>query len=76
MEGSAEHKAISARRLNNGGILLEMCSNAAAGWVNSPSNRATFLEHFVPDAIVKEQAYSLVVQFVPLHFSPDRDEEL
>ena len=76
LDGCTGHKVVSARRLNNGGILLEMNSDTAAGWINSPDNRASFLGQFAPDATVKERAFSLVVQFVPLHFRPDRDSDV
>ena len=76
LDGCTGHKVVSARRLNNGGILLEMNSDTAAGWINSLDNRASFLGQFVPDAMVKERAFSLVVQFVPLHFRLDRDSDM
>ena len=76
LDSCVGHKVVSTRRLNNGGILLEMNSDAASGWINSPDNRASFLECFPLDATVKERAFSLVVQFVPLHFRLDKDREV
>ena len=76
LDSCVGHKVVSTRRLNNGGILLEMNSDAVSEWINSPDNRAFFLERFAPVATVKERAFLLVVQFVPLHFRPDKDREV
>ena len=76
MENPPAHRFISAQRLGNGGVLLEMDSESAAGWLNAPATRASFLNHFAPNASVKERAFPIVVQFVPLHFKPDRTPEI
>ena len=36
MDGSSGYKFFSAKRLNNGGILLKMNGEAAADWINGP----------------------------------------
>src|SRR6266481_4732834 len=36
MDGTSDHRFTSARHLNNGGILLELDSEAAAGWIVRP----------------------------------------
>ena len=66
------HWFVGIRRLNNGGLLLEMDSEAATSWLNQPDNRADFLGRFALDAALKPRTYSLVVQFVPLQFRPDK----
>ena len=53
MDGAMGHRFVSAKRLNNGGILLEMNSELAAGWLNGPSVKTGFLEWLAPDAIIK-----------------------
>ena len=70
------HCFVGTRRLNNGGLLLEMDSEDAASWLSSPVNKANFLGRFAPDATFKSRTYSLVVQFVPLQFRPDSEPEL
>ena len=45
-------------------------------WLNSPDNKTPFLSQFAPDATLKPQMYSLVVQFILLHFRPDSDSSL
>ena len=57
-------------------MLLETDSESAVGWLNVPAMRASFLSHFAPNASVKEQAFSLVVQFVPLYFKLDKESEM
>ncbi len=76
MDGASDHCFTSARRLNNGGILLELDSEAAAGWLGDTAMKAAFISRYAPEATVKEQAFPLVVQFVPLHFKPERDTEI
>ena len=76
LDGTEGHRFVSARRLNNGGILLELNDEVAAAWINIPDTRAVFLGCFTPDAVVKSRVYSMVVQFVPLHFKPEREVEI
>ena len=76
MEDPPDHRFVSARRLGNGGVLLEMDSESAAGWLNVPVTRASFLNQFAPNASFKERAFPIVVQFVPLHFKPDKAPEI
>ena len=76
MEDQSTQRFVSAWRLNNGGLLLEMDSEDAAKWLDTPSNRTAFLSHFAPEAALKARTYSLVVQFMPLQFKPDKDADL
>ena len=76
MDDPPTHRFVGARRLNNGGLLLEMDSKEAAVWIGGPHNKATFLSRFMPDAAFKSHMYSLVVQFVPLNFRLDDEGEL
>ena len=76
MEDVANHHFVSARRLGNGGMLLEMDSEATACWLSAPASRASFLSRFALDALVREQAFSLMVQFVPLYFKPEKEMEI
>ena len=47
-----------------------------AAWLNSLGNKAPFLDRFAPDAALKPQTYSLIIQFVPLHFRPNSNPDL
>jgi len=76
MDGGAIHSFVSAKRLSNGGILLEMNSKGAASWLGRPDVKPAFLERFAVDAMVKNCAFPLVVQFVPFTFRPDFEAEL
>ena len=71
-----EHCFVSACRLGNGGVLLEMDSEEVACWLNVSATRAAFLDRFAPDASVKEWAFLTVVQFVPLFFKPEKEAEI
>ena len=52
LEHGADHCFVSAHRLNNGGVVLEMNSKAAIGWLGAPATRALFLRCFAPDSSV------------------------
>ena len=76
MEDPLLHRFVGARRLKNGGLLLKMDSEEAAACISGPHIKASFLHRFVPNATFKSRTYSLVVQFMPLHFRPDHVDEL
>lgn len=76
MPDQSKHTANSARCLNNGGILLEMDTEEASQWLNSAKNCLTFLASLAPEARIKARTFPIVIQFVPLHFGPDRSEEM
>ncbi|KAF8580413.1 hypothetical protein K439DRAFT_1304729, partial [Ramaria rubella] len=62
--------------LRNGGVLFEMDSVKSATWLNHPAIAQQFLEHFGTSLIIKLQTYPLVVEYVPLAFSPDVNASL
>jgi hypothetical protein len=70
------HTVVSARRLANGGILFELDSEEAATWINEAQHRIRFTEALAPEARIKTRLFPLVIQFIPLHFGPDKDNEL
>jgi len=76
MDDPPGHKFISTRQLNNGGVLLELDSEEAAGWLGSLVTKASFLGHFALEAVIKERSFPLVVQFVPLYFKPEKESDL
>ena len=76
LEHVADCCFVSAHRLNNRGVVLEMNSKAAIGWIGAPATQASFLGRFALDSSVQEHAFPLVVQFVPLYFKPDSDSEV
>ena len=53
LDSAEGRRFVSARRFNNGGILLELNDEVAAAWINNPDTRAAFLECLAPDAVVK-----------------------
>ena len=48
----------------------------AAYWLSAPASRASFLSRFAPDTLVRERAFLLVIQFVPLYFKPEKEMEI
>ncbi|KAG2051730.1 hypothetical protein BDR06DRAFT_889374 [Suillus hirtellus] len=62
---------LSARKLPHGGILYELNATTSAAWINIPTNRSTFLNHFGADIIIKDCAYHLLLENVPISFDPN-----
>ncbi|KAG1722078.1 uncharacterized protein EDB91DRAFT_1064058 [Suillus paluster] len=62
---------LSACRLPHGGILYELESPASALWFNTPANRSNFLERFGINIIIKERSFHVLVENVPILFTPN-----
>ena len=52
LEHGADHCFVSARQLNNRGVVLEMNSEATISWLGAPATWALFLGRFVLDSSV------------------------
>ena len=76
IDTEATHTVVSARRLNNGGVLFELNSEEAAAWINEAQHQIQFTAVLAPNVRIKTRVFPLVIQFIPLHFGPDRDNEL
>ena len=76
MKDPPDHCFISTQRLGNGGVLLEIDSESATRWLNVPETQASFLNQFTLNTSFKEQAFPIIVQFIPLHFKPDKAPEI
>ncbi|KAG2343433.1 hypothetical protein BDR05DRAFT_841070, partial [Suillus weaverae] len=61
----------SARKLPYGGILYELNAPTSAEWINIPTNRSTFLNHFGTDIIIKDHTFHLLLENVPISFDPN-----
>ena len=66
----------STCQLGNGRVLLEMDSKAKACWLSTPASQASFLSRFAPDTLIREWAFSPVVQFIPLYFKLEKEMEI
>ncbi|KAG2113772.1 uncharacterized protein F5147DRAFT_570840 [Suillus discolor] len=62
---------LSARKLPHGGILYELNAPISVEWLNIPTNRSTFLNHFDANTIIKDRAYHLLIENVPISFDPN-----
>ena len=76
MEDAVNHCFFSTCQLGNGGVLLEMDSEAKACWLSTLASQASFLSQFAPDALVREWAFSPVVQFILLYFKLEKEMEI
>ena len=75
-QDTLEHQVKAITKLCNGGILLELNSDAAVAWFLDGKTRKSFLSHFHPSATIKPRLFNVVVQFIPLSFRPGREADL
>ena len=76
LDTETRHTVVSARRLNNEGVLFELDSEEAATWINEAQHQIQFTAALGPNVRIKTRLFPLVIQLIPLHFGPDRDNEL
>jgi hypothetical protein len=68
-----DFKCLNARRLDNGGILLEFNSSQAANWIRESGQASGFTTGFSGDnnARIKHRGFSLVLYYIPITFRPE-----
>ena len=62
--------------LRNGGLLLELNSDEAAGWLKSDRVIGTFLKELGSGVNIKNRTYQVIVQFAPVSFDPMDGEHI
>ncbi|KAF9780520.1 hypothetical protein BJ322DRAFT_973104, partial [Thelephora terrestris] len=62
--------------MKNGGLLLELDSTETADWLRHPNTRESFLTGLGSGANIKDRTYQVIVQFVPIQFDPEIQENL
>ncbi|KAH7902771.1 hypothetical protein BJ138DRAFT_1108252 [Hygrophoropsis aurantiaca] len=67
---------LSTRKLWSGCMLYETGSAAHAKWLNNKDTRKSFLEHFDPDATIRERLMQIVVEYIPTSFDTDSQASL
>ncbi|KIK37439.1 hypothetical protein CY34DRAFT_109093 [Suillus luteus UH-Slu-Lm8-n1] len=60
----------------NGGTVIEMTSEAAAAYVKQQEIKNEFIKAIDPTAIMKDHAYPVIIQFVPLTFNPSNQNQI
>jgi len=63
--GEGEVRCVAAKVLKNGGVVLEMATEEVAEWIKGEKGKKAFVESFGASAMLKERAYSIVVEFIP-----------
>ncbi|KIJ53092.1 hypothetical protein M422DRAFT_242197 [Sphaerobolus stellatus SS14] len=69
-------KVIGAKKLRNGGIVLEMTTRAGADKIKSAKAKEDFTNNFGADIQIKNRNHSVLVEHVPVSFQPDIQVEL
>jgi len=75
-EGSPETVIKAVNQFRNGNTVLELTSEAAAAFLREPDTKRAFIEALDPEATIKDRAYTVIFQFVPLTFDPDRKSNI
>lgn len=68
IDKETNHLVRSARKLDNGGILLEASTEEAAGWITQ--NAEAFAKEFDEGASIKRRTYTIIARFVLMNFDP------
>ena len=66
MEPSIDPKAVAAKVLENGGVVLELETEEAVEWLTIPEVRKAFEENFGGSAKLVDQQFHVVVSFLPV----------
>ena len=72
----AAPKLKGATLLRNGGLLLELDTNAAASWLKETPNRESFLARLGDQANIKDRLFQVILHFVPIQFDPENPAQL
>ncbi|KIM73464.1 hypothetical protein PILCRDRAFT_15205 [Piloderma croceum F 1598] len=67
---------VGAKKLSAGNIVLDLNSPQAAMWLKQPDVRASFMQNFSAVSTFKDFEYQVLVEFIPITFSPDSQEAL
>ena len=66
-------KFIGAKKLTNGGVVLDLNEVQTAKWVQE--NKGRFIENFGATVIIKDRAIAVIVEYVPTTYSPGLSSE-
>ncbi|KAG0692616.1 hypothetical protein DFH29DRAFT_817331 [Suillus ampliporus] len=75
-EDSPELDVKAINQYRNGGIVIEMLTPEGATYLKKKDIKAEFIEKLDPTAMLKDRAYPVVIQFVPLTFNPSSEDQL
>ncbi|KAG1867706.1 hypothetical protein F4604DRAFT_1584980 [Suillus subluteus] len=54
------------------GVLYELNSVESAAWFNISANHSKFLDEFSIEVVIRERAYHIIVENVPINFIPEQ----
>jgi hypothetical protein len=72
--GLEDGGCIGAKRLANGGIVLELRTAEGARWMQQ--HKRQFMEKFSGTTIMKDRTVSVIIEYVPLTHSPEAFAEM
>ncbi|KAG1758501.1 hypothetical protein EDD22DRAFT_849980 [Suillus occidentalis] len=75
-EGAPDLETRAVTQFRNGGTVIEMFTTQAVTFLKDQHNKTTFLQALDPGAILKDRAYTVIIQFVPLTFDPSKPEHI
>jgi len=65
-EPSRDPRAVAAKVLENGGVVIEMESEDVVEWVRTEDVKVAFEENFGGSAKIKDQLFQVVINFLPV----------
>ena len=62
-------KVISAKKLQNGGVIYELNNPEATQWLCK--KKTDFTKHFGDTSVIKDKSVSIIGEYVPITHNPD-----
>ncbi|KAG2030272.1 hypothetical protein BDR03DRAFT_805556, partial [Suillus americanus] len=66
----------NVNQYRNGGTIIELTTTEAARYLKKNNIKENFIKNLDPKAIFKDRAYLVVIQFVPLTFNPNSENQI
>ena len=66
-----EVQFVSARKTNHGQVLYEVDSSQTADWLCLPDGAKAFTSKFGPNVMLATKLFSVLIEYVPIHFNTD-----
>ncbi|KAG1790543.1 uncharacterized protein HD556DRAFT_1218403, partial [Suillus plorans] len=66
----------SVTQYRNGGTIIEMIAEEAAVYIKRQEIKDEFIKALDPTAVIKDRAYPVIIQFVPLTFNPSDQTQI
>lgn len=75
-EDSPELETHAITQTRNGAIIIEMLTQQAADYLKTLHIKNEFINALDPKAVIKERTYPVIIQFTPITFNPNSEDQI